>query len=72
LISTSHAEKGLIDNGEIRLNVVLLRSLLSGEDTSMREEADWWIEDAKRCLMKAEKYFELGFCEDSVFNCQQA
>uniref|UniRef100_A0A7J3UYK2 HEPN domain-containing protein n=1 Tax=Candidatus Methanosuratincola petrocarbonis (ex Vanwonterghem et al. 2016) TaxID=1867261 RepID=A0A7J3UYK2_9CREN len=38
----------------------------------MREEADWWVEDAKRCLMKAEKYFELGFCEDSVFNCQQA
>lgn len=32
----------------------------------------WWIEDAKRCLTKAEKYLELGFYEDCVFNCQQA
>ena len=38
----------------------------------MREEAEWWIEDAKRGLIKAEKYLELGFYEDSVFNCQQA
>ncbi|MEM2925146.1 MAG: HEPN domain-containing protein [Methanocellales archaeon] len=38
----------------------------------MREESIWWLEDAKRCLLKAEKYFELEFYEDSVFNCQQA
>ena len=38
----------------------------------MREEAKWWIEDAKRSLLKAEKMFELGFYEDCVFNCQQA
>ncbi|MEM0101177.1 MAG: HEPN domain-containing protein, partial [Candidatus Methanomethyliaceae archaeon] len=38
----------------------------------MREEIDWWIEDAKRSLIKAEKYLELGFYEDVVFNCQQA
>ncbi|MGB9714634.1 MAG: HEPN domain-containing protein [Candidatus Bathyarchaeales archaeon] len=38
----------------------------------MREESRWWIEDAKRCLTKAEKYLELGFYEDCVFNCQQA
>lgn len=38
----------------------------------MREEIEWWIEDAKRSLIKAEKYFELGFYEDVVFNCQQA
>ncbi|MEM0314019.1 MAG: HEPN domain-containing protein [Candidatus Bathyarchaeia archaeon] len=38
----------------------------------MREEAKWWIEDAKRGLTKAEKYFEIGFYEDCVFNCQQA
>jgi HEPN domain-containing protein len=38
----------------------------------MREESRWWIEDAKRCLAKAEKYLELGFYEDCVFNCQQA
>jgi HEPN domain-containing protein len=38
----------------------------------MREESAWWIEDAKRCLTKAEKYLELEFHEDCVFNCQQA
>lgn len=38
----------------------------------MREESEWWIEDAKRCLVKAEKYLELEFYEDCVFNCQQA
>ncbi|MEM3743542.1 MAG: HEPN domain-containing protein [Candidatus Methanomethyliaceae archaeon] len=42
------------------------------EIAPMREEAGWWIEDAKRCLEKAEKYSDLGFYEDTVFNCQQA
>ncbi|MCX8181754.1 MAG: HEPN domain-containing protein [Candidatus Methanomethyliaceae archaeon] len=43
-----------------------------GRPNLMREEARWWIEDAKRCLEKAEKYLDLGFYEDTVFNCQQA
>jgi len=38
----------------------------------MREEAKWWIEDAIRSLMKAEKNLELNFNEDCVFQCQQA
>jgi HEPN domain-containing protein len=42
------------------------------ENKLMREESSWWIKDAKRCLIKAERYLELEFYEDSVFNCQQA
>ena len=38
----------------------------------MREEAKWWIDDAQRSLMKAEKNFELTFYEDCVFQCQQS
>lgn len=37
----------------------------------MREEVEWWIEDSKRSLLTAEKNFDLGFYEVTVFYCQQ-
>jgi len=38
----------------------------------MREEAKWWLDDANRCLEKAERMLELNYTEDCVFFCHQA
>jgi len=37
----------------------------------VREEAKWWIEDAKRSLVKAETNLNFGYYEDCVFHCHQ-
>lgn len=41
-------------------------------DANMREEAKWWISDAKRSLVKAESNYGLKYYEDCVFLCQQS